>query len=69
MQLTPAIRAKAAELGKDPVKTYNWVHNSIRFVPRHGAIQGAAYTLETRWRNAFDTTSLLIRGLRSESGP
>jgi len=41
VQLTAAIKAKAAELGYSPVKIYNWVHNDIEYVPTYGSIQGA----------------------------
>ncbi len=64
VQFTPAITAKAAELGNDPVKIYNWVRNNIEFVPTYGSIQGADYCLQTKLCNAFDTASLLIALLR-----
>ena len=62
---SPAIVAKALELGNDPLKIYNWVRNNIEFVPTWGSIQGAQLTLETRQGNAFDTASLLIALLRA----
>jgi hypothetical protein len=62
---SPAIEAKAAELGHDPLKIYNWVRNTIEFVPTWGSIQGAQLTLETKQGNAFDTASLLIALLRA----
>jgi hypothetical protein len=64
VQFTPAITAKAAELGNDPVRIYNWVRNNIEFVPTYGSIQGADYCLQTKQCNAFDTSSLLIALLR-----
>jgi transglutaminase-like putative cysteine protease len=64
VQFTPAITAKAAELGNDPVKIYNWVRNNIEFVPTYGSIQGADMCLQTKQCNAFDTSSLLIALLR-----
>lgn len=60
IQLTAAIRAKAAELNDDPVAIYQWVRNHIEFIPSYGSIQGAGYTLQQRKGNAFDTASLLI---------
>ncbi|HAD04830.1 MAG TPA: transglutaminase, partial [Desulfuromonas sp.] len=63
--MTPAIEAKALELGHDPLKIYNWVRNNIEFVPTWGSIQGAQLTLETRQGNAFDTASLLVALLRA----
>jgi hypothetical protein len=62
---SPAIVAKAAELNHDPVKIYNWVRNTIEFVPTWGSIQGAQLTLETKQGNAFDTASLLVALLRA----
>lgn len=64
VQLTPEIRAKALELGNNPVKIYEWVRNNIEFVPTWGSIQGAQMTLLTKQGNAFDTASLLIALLR-----
>jgi hypothetical protein len=66
---TPAIRAKALELGDHPVAIYNWVRNNIAFNPTYGSAQGAQDTLERRSGNAFDTASLLIALLRSAGIP
>ena len=65
VQLTPEIKAKALELGNNPVKIYEWVRNNVEFVPTWGSIQGAQMTLLTRQGNAFDTASLLIALLRA----
>lgn len=65
VQFTPEIRAKALELGNNPVKIYEWVRNNIEYVPTWGSIQGAQMTLLTRQGNAFDTASLLIALLRA----
>ena len=46
-------------LEEDPVKIYNWVRNTIEFIPSYGSIQGADYTLQHGKGNAFDTASLL----------
>jgi len=69
IQFTPEIRAKAQELGYNPVKIYNWVRNNIEFVPTYGSIQGAHMTLLTKQGNAFDTASLLIALLRASNIP
>lgn len=69
VQFTPEIRAKAEELGFNPVKIYNWVRNNIEFVPTYGSIQGAHMTLLTKQGNAFDTASLLIGLLRAANIP
>jgi len=67
VQFTPEIRAKAEELGNNPVKIYNWVRNNIEFVPTYGSIQGANMCLQTKQCNAFDTASLLIVLLRASN--
>ncbi|MEW6054880.1 MAG: transglutaminase-like domain-containing protein, partial [Nitrospirota bacterium] len=65
VKFTPAIQAKAAELGHNPTKIYNWVRNNIEYVPTYGSIQGADYCLQTKQCNDFDTASLLIALLRA----
>lgn len=69
VQFTPAIRAKALELGHNPVKIYEWVRNTIEFVPTYGSIQGADMCLQTKQCNAFDTASLLTSLLRVSNVP
>ena len=65
VQLTQAIRAQADALSRNPVAIYNWVRNTIEFIPSYGSIQGADLTLTTRRGNAFDSASLLIALLRA----
>jgi RHS repeat-associated protein len=65
VQLTDPIRAKAAELGNQPLPIYQWVRNNIEYVPTYGSIQGADYCLQTKQCNSFDTSSLLIALLRA----
>jgi hypothetical protein len=67
--LTPAIEAKAAELEHNPVKIYQWVRNSIEWVPSWGSIQGADLTLRSLRGNSFDTSSLLVALLRASGIP
>jgi hypothetical protein len=69
VQITPAIRARAEALHKNPVEIYNWVRNTLEFLPTYGSIQGADLTLQTRRGNAFDTASLLIALLRASNIP
>jgi transglutaminase-like putative cysteine protease len=69
VQITPAIRAKALELGNNPVDIFNWVHNNIEWVPTAGAIQSAQDTLDKLRGNATDTASLLIALLRAANVP
>lgn len=69
IQLTPEIKALAAELNNNSIEIYTWVHNNIRYIPSHGSIQGAQHTLETKQGNAIDTASLLIALLRAAKIP
>ncbi len=69
IQLTPEIKALAAELNNNSIEIYTWVHNNIRYIPSHGSIQGAQHTLETKQGNAIDTASLLIALLRAANIP
>lgn len=65
VQLTPAIIAKANELGRQPLPIYQWVRNTVKFAPTYGSIQGSDYLLKTREGNAYDQASLLIALLRA----
>lgn len=64
VQFTPEIRAKALELGNNPVKIYEWVRNNIEFIPTWGSVQGAHMTLLSQQGNSYDIASLLIALLR-----
>jgi len=67
--LTPAIVAKAAELGNDPVAIYHWVRNRIEWQPGWGAVQDAQLTLQAGRGNAMDISGLLIALLRAAGIP
>jgi hypothetical protein len=67
VQFTPEIKAKAQELGYNPVKIYEWVRNNVEFVPTYGSIQGANMCLQAKQCNDFDTASLLIALLRASN--
>ncbi|MDF2464329.1 MAG: transglutaminase domain protein [Ramlibacter sp.] len=69
VQLTDALRAKAKDLGNNPVNIYNWVRNNIEWAPTNGAIQSAQDTLDKKRGNATDTASLLIALLRAANIP
>ena len=69
IQLTAAIRAKAQELGHNPVAIHNWVRNTIEWVPTWGAIQSAQDTLDKQRGNAVDIASLQIALLRASGIP
>jgi len=68
-RITPEIQALADDLGRNPVRIFNWVRNNIDFVPTQGAIQGAGLTLGNRRGNAADTNSLLVSLLRASGVP
>lgn len=67
--MPPKLRAKAQELGRQPLAIHQWVRNSIDFAPSYGAMQGADLTLQTRRGNAFDIASLEIALLRASDIP
>lgn len=67
--LTDAVRAKARELGHNPVAIQNWVRNHIEWVPTWGAIQNADSVLASGRGNAFDIASLTIALLRASRIP
>ena len=62
---TPEIQALASELGRDPVKIYEYVRNKISFEPYYGSRKGALLTLWERSGNDIDIASLLIALLRA----
>ncbi|GKS93334.1 transglutaminase [Acidovorax sp. SUPP2825] len=67
--LTTAVRAKAQELGNNPVAIQNWVRNTIEWVPTWGAIQSAQDTLDKQRGNAIDIAGLQIALLRAAGIP
>ncbi len=69
VQLTPKIVAQAAALNNNPVAIFNWVRNSIDFLPTYGSIQGSELTRINQRGNAVDTASLLIATLRAANVP
>lgn len=69
IRLTPAIKAKAAELDHDPVKIYHWVRNHVEWLPSWGAIQDADLTLSSQRGNAMDIAGLAIALLRASKIP
>lgn len=69
VSISPEIQALAKQLHYNPAQIYKWVYDNIEYVPTYGSIQGAAYTLETKRGNAFDTSSLLIALLRTSKIP
>ena len=66
---TSTIKKLAADLGKNPHRIYQWVHDNIYWQPTHGSVQGAQDTLDKKAGNATDTASLLIALLRAAGIP
>lgn len=67
-QQSEAITTLAQSLGgADAI--FNWVYNNVDFVPSHGSLQGASYTLETQRGGPQDQASLLVALLRSADIP
>ncbi|TVP58437.1 MAG: hypothetical protein EA349_04600 [Halomonadaceae bacterium] len=66
-QASDRIKDRVTELGGNPLALYQWVQNTIRFVPSYGVMQGADYTIQSEQGNAFDTASTLI-ALYREAG-
>ncbi len=69
VQFTPEIRAKAEELGNNPVKIYEYVRNNFEYEPYYGSLKGAQQTLLEKAGNDFDQASLLISLLRAANIP
>ncbi|HEX3529650.1 MAG TPA: DUF6531 domain-containing protein, partial [Thermoanaerobaculia bacterium] len=67
--LTPEILAKAAELGHDYTRIYQFVRNNIRTEWYAGGMKGAAGTLLQGSGNDVDQASLLIALLRASDAP
>ena len=68
-QITPAVQAKAAELGNNPLKIYQFVRNNVEYLPTYGSIEGSDYALQTLRGNDIDQASLLIALLRAANIP
>lgn len=69
VRLSDAVKAKAAELGHDPVQIFRWVRNNVEWQPTWGAMQDADLTLGAQRGNAFDIASLTIALLRAAGIP
>jgi transglutaminase-like putative cysteine protease len=69
VQLTSAIRAKAASLGNAPEAIYEFVRNNVKFQPYLGSRKGADFTLQQLAGNDTDQASLLIALLRAANIP
>jgi len=69
VQFAPEIRAKAQELGNNPIKIYEYVRNNFEYEPYYGSLKGAQQTLLEMAGNDFDQASLLISLLRASNIP
>jgi hypothetical protein len=66
---SPEIKALADSLGKDPIKMYDYVKNTIAYQPYWGSLKGARQTLLEKQGNDCDQASLLISLLRYSGYP
>jgi hypothetical protein len=57
---TTAIKDLANKLGKDPIKIYQFVRNTIIYTPYYGSRKGAQETLWEKQGNDIDQANLLI---------
>ena len=69
VQFTPEIKAKAQELGNNPVKIYEWIRNNFEYESYYGSMKGAQQTLLEKSGNDFDQASVLIALFRSANIP
>ena len=58
-QITPDIQTLAGNLGYDPTRIFNYVHDQIKYVHYFGSLKGAELTLLERSGNDFDQCALL----------
>ena len=63
------IKALADSLGKDPIKMYDYVKNTIAYQPYWGSLKGARQTLLEKRANDCDQASLLIALMRYSGYP
>jgi len=63
--ITPDIQTLAGNLGYDPTRIFNYVHDQIRYVHYFGSKKGAELTLLERSGNDFDQCALLSAMLQA----
>ena len=63
------ITTLANQLGRSPLKIFQYVYNEIEFQPYYGALKGASATLQSRSGGPTDQASLLIALLRASGYP
>lgn len=64
-----AIKDKADELGRDPLRMFNFVRNNVTYVPYYGSKKGSDATLVELAGNDMDQASLMIAMLRYSGIP
>ncbi|MBI3949044.1 MAG: hypothetical protein HY314_01110 [Acidobacteria bacterium] len=69
VQLTPDIRAQAADLSNSPVEIYKFVRNEFEFEPYFGLMQSSQSALWSGRGNSYDLATLLIALLRAVNIP
>lgn len=65
----PYVLTKAAELGNDPQRIFEFVRDEIGYESYQGSLRGARGTLWSQAGNALDQASLLIALLRASGVP
>ena len=65
----PYVLDKAAELGHDPTRIFQFVRDEIGYESYKGSLRGARGTLWTKAGNALDQASLLVALLRTSGIP
>lgn len=66
---SPRIQEKAAELGHDPVKIFEFVRNEFGFEAYYGLMKGPEATLLSGAGNDYDLAALLVSLLRASGTP
>jgi RHS repeat-associated protein len=66
---SPEIQAKAAELGHDPVRIYEFVRNEVEYQVYYGLMKGPEGTLRSLAGNEYDQAALLVSLLRASNVP
>lgn len=64
-----AITEKAAELGNDPVRIYEFVRNELEYQSYYGLMKGPEATLRSGGGNEYDLAALLVSLLRVSGVP
>ena len=66
---SPAVMEKADELGRDPVRIYEFVRNELDYQVYYGLMKGPDGTLRSGGGNGYDLAALLVSMLRYSGIP